>query len=108
MTPVAAATETHLLLQATRLPSVARGVPDATLERVARSLRGARARTGMSEQQVVALLIARGVAISLVKLRRAERRGMLDLACASHLADAYGTTTDCLSGRRPGRVQVAA
>jgi hypothetical protein len=107
MTPVAAATETHLL-HATPLPSVARGVPDATLERVARSLRGARARTGMSQQQVVALLMRRGVAISLVKLRRVERTGMLDLACASHLADAYGTTTDCLSGRRPGRVQVAA
>jgi len=24
---------------------------------------------------------------------------------AARLADAYGTTTDCLSGRRPGRIR---
>jgi hypothetical protein len=54
----------------------------------------------MSEQQVVSVLAERGVAISLPMLCRAERTGVLDLAFAAHLADVYGTTTDCLAGRR--------
>jgi hypothetical protein len=57
----------------------------------------------MSEQRVVAILAERGVAISLPMLRRAERTGVLDLAFAAHVADAYGTTTDCLAGRRLAR-----
>jgi len=77
----------------------------ATLERVAMGLRGARARTGMSEERAVALLVERGVAISVPMLRRAERTGELDFALASCLADVYGSTTDCLAGRRPGRQQ---
>jgi hypothetical protein len=80
----------------------------ATLERVAMGLRGARARTGMSEERVVALLIERGVAISVPMLRRAERTGELDFALASCLADIYGSTTDCLAGRRPDRRQVSS
>jgi hypothetical protein len=80
-------------------------VLDATLERVAMALRGARARTGMSEERTVAVLSERGVAISVSVLRRAEHTGVLDFALASCLADAYGTTTDCLSGRRPDRRQ---
>ena len=99
MTPVATATKPYVP-QATPLPSVAPGIPDATLERVAKALREARARTGMSERQVVAILAARGVAVSLPMLRRAERTGVLDLAFAALVADVYGTTTDCLAGRR--------
>ena len=38
-------------------------------------------------------------------LRRAERTGELDFALASCLADVYGSTTDCLAGRRPDRRQ---
>ena len=67
------------------------------------ALRGARARTGMSAERTVAVLVERGVAISVSVLERAERTGVLDFALASCLADAYGTTTDCLAGRRPDR-----
>lgn len=81
--------------------------PDPTHERVAMSLRGARARTGLSEQHVVTMLNKQGVAISLGLLRRAERTGTIDLALAVQLADAYGTTTDCLAGRRLNNRQVA-
>ena len=35
----------------------------------------------------------------------AELSGELDFALASCLADLYGTTTDCLAGRRPDRRQ---
>ena len=80
-------------------------VLDATLERVAMGLRGARARTGMTEERAVAVLVERGVAISVPMLRRAERTGVLDFALASCLADVYGSTTDCLAGRRPDRRQ---
>jgi hypothetical protein len=82
--------------------------PDPVLERVATALRGARARTGLSEERVVAILADRGVAADARTLRRAERTGMIDLAFASHLADLYGTTTDCMAGRRPNRHQVAS
>jgi hypothetical protein len=78
---------------------------DGGFERVAVSLRGARARAGLSEERVVAILTVRGVAISELILRHAECTGVLELALAAHLADAYGTTTDCLAGRRRGRVQ---
>jgi hypothetical protein len=77
----------------------------ATLERVAKALRGARARTGMTEERTVGVLIERGVLISVPVLRRAERTGVVDFALASCLADVYGTTTDCLAGRRPDRRQ---
>jgi hypothetical protein len=78
------------------------------LERVARALRAARARTGLSEQQAVALANERGAGISLMVLLRAERTGVVDLALAVHLADVYGMTTDCLAGRRTGQRQAAA
>jgi hypothetical protein len=77
--------------------------PDEAHERVARALRGARARTGLGEQQVVDKLVARGCEFSLTALRRAESAGALELALASALADLYGMTTDCLSGRRLNR-----
>jgi hypothetical protein len=82
--------------------------PDEAHERVARALRGARARTGLGEQQVVDKLIARGVDAGLAGLRRAESSGSIDLALASALADLYGTTTDCLAGRRLNRQSLPA
>jgi hypothetical protein len=82
--------------------------PDPGLERVARGLRSARARTGLSEQQTVALVNERGAAISLMVLVRAERTGVIDFSLAVHLADVYGMTTDCLAGRRAGQRQVAS
>jgi hypothetical protein len=87
--------------------TVADCTPDPAQERVARSLRAARARTGLSEEQIVAMLNERGTAVSLVVLRRAERVGSIDLALAARLADVYGMTTDTLAGRRPKEWQFA-
>jgi hypothetical protein len=81
---------------------------DEAHERVARALRGARARTGLGEQQVVDKLTARGVDAGIGGLRRSESSGSIDLALASALADLYGTTTDCLAGRRLSRQSVPA
>jgi transcriptional regulator with XRE-family HTH domain len=89
------------------LATVADCTPDPGLERVARALRAARARTGLSEEQIVAMLGERGVPISLLVLRRAERIGSIDLALAARLADVYGMTTDTLAGRRPNSWQFA-
>jgi hypothetical protein len=88
-------------------PPLLRVVPtaDEAHERVARALRGARARTGLAEQQVVDKLAARGFELGLAALRDAESAGVLELSLASALADLYGTTTDCLAGRRIGRQQ---
>jgi hypothetical protein len=80
---------------------------DPVLERVAAGLRAARARTGLSEQQIVAMLREQGVESSLLALRRAESLGVVDFALAVRLADAYGMTTDCLAGRRPNAWQFA-
>ena len=88
--------------------NVTGAVPDPVLERVAAALRGARARTGLSEERVGAILTAKGIPADVRTLRRAERTGMIDLAFASHLADLYGTTTDCMAGRRPNRTPVAS
>jgi hypothetical protein len=75
--------------------------PDPMLDRVAAGLRAARARTGLSEEQVVALLHEQGVEAGLLAVRRAESTGVIDFALAVRLADAYGMTTDCLAARRP-------
>ena len=82
-------------------PPVAVGtVPAIVLDRVAKGLRGARARTGMSEAAVVAILERNGIPLSVAALRRAESSGEIPLALAVCLADIYGTTTDGLAGRR--------
>jgi hypothetical protein len=70
---------------------------------VAAALRGARARTGMSEAQVVAKLSETGFRITTTRLRIWERTGVIRVDAASHLADAYGTTIDALAGRRAYR-----
>jgi hypothetical protein len=91
-----------------QLPVHVIAAPDEAHERVAKALRGARARTGLREQQVVDKLVARGFEFSLTALRRAESAGALELALASALADLYGMTTDCLSGRRLNRQSLQA
>lgn len=63
-------------------------------------LRGARARTGLSEADVVSILSRQGIELSVSGLRRAESTGSMPLALAACLADVYGTTTDALAGRR--------
>ena len=78
-------------------PSVPRR--DPVVEAVAQALRGARARTGMTEQQVVAILAEQGFAITPARLRGWERSGVIRLDVASRLADVYGTTVDALAGR---------
>lgn len=77
--------------------------PDAVVESVARGLRGARARTGMSEDQVVAVLAEQGFATTAARLRGWERTGVIRIDAASRLADVYGTTLDALAGRRSYR-----
>jgi hypothetical protein len=76
---------------------------DPAVQEVARALRGARARTGMSEQQVVAVLAEQGFRITVTRLRGWERTGVIRVDAASRLADAYGITIDSLAGRRAYR-----
>lgn len=76
---------------------------DPVVAEVARALRGARARTGLSEQQVVALLAEQGFEITVSRLRRWERTGVIRVDAAARLADAYGSTIDGLAGRRAYR-----
>jgi hypothetical protein len=77
---------------------------DPALEVVGRALRGARARTGMSEQQVVAKLAGAGFVITVTRLRTWERTGVIRVDAAARLADAYGITLDSLAGRRAFRL----
>jgi hypothetical protein len=76
---------------------------DPVLDEVARSLRAARARTGMSEVQVVAVLAEQGFKITVTRLRGWERTGVIRVDAAAQLANAYGTTIDSLAGRRSYR-----
>ncbi|HET6171856.1 MAG TPA: hypothetical protein VFD90_04580 [Gaiellales bacterium] len=102
MTPVAAPSGPTLeAAPPIRRPTT--GEPTVELERVARGLRGARARTHLSEAGVVAILSRQGVALTVPGLRRCESTGVIALALASCLADIYGTTTDGLAGRRFSR-----
>jgi hypothetical protein len=89
------------------VPAVAGGHEphsDPALAAVAQALRGARARTGMSEQQVVAKLADDGFAITLTRLRTWERTGVIRVDAAARLADAYGITIDSLAARRAYRL----
>jgi hypothetical protein len=97
----------RLALRATPVAGTPSPLPrlDAGLEAVAMALRGARTRTGMSEQQVVALLVGQGVAITVARLRGWERTGVIRVDAAARLADTYGTTIDALAGRRAYRSQ---
>jgi hypothetical protein len=88
-------------------PVAVRAVPAIVLDRVAKGLRGARARTGMSEADVVAILERQGIPLSVAALRRAETTGAIPLALAACLADIYGTTADVLAGRRRDRQRLS-
>jgi hypothetical protein len=83
--------------------SVPARASDTAVDEVARALRGARARTGMSEEQVVAVLAEQGFKITVTRLRGWERTGVIRVDAASRLADAYGITIDSLAGRRAYR-----
>ena len=74
--------------------------PADEVERVAKGLRGARARTGLREEEVVSILARQGLSLTVSDLRRAESTGAIGLALAARLADIYGTTTDGIAGRR--------
>jgi hypothetical protein len=88
-------------------PVAVRTVSAIVLDRVARGLRGARARTGMSEADVVAILERQGIPLSVAGLRQAESSGAIPLALAACLADIYGTTADVLAGRRRDRKRLS-
>jgi len=76
---------------------------DPALDEVAKALRAARARTGMSEGQVVAVLAEHGFKITVTRLRGWERTGVIRVDAAAQLANAYGITIDSLAGRRAYR-----
>jgi hypothetical protein len=83
------------------------GQVTVVLDRVAKGLRGARARTRLGEADVVAILERQGIALTVAALRSAESTGAIPLALASCLADIYGTTTDGLAGRRLHRKRLS-
>jgi hypothetical protein len=95
------------VVSAAALSALAAGAPSAEHERVARGLRGARARTGLSAGEVVAMLTRQGIALSVRGLCRAEVTGVIALTLAACLADVYGTTTDGLAGRRLHRQRLS-
>jgi hypothetical protein len=106
VTSVSAAVEPCAFRAATpEAPAAAE--PTVRLDRVAKGLRGARARTGMREADVVAILAGQGIALSVSALCRAESLGDIPLALAACLADVYGTTTDGLAGRRLHRMHLS-
>lgn len=106
-TPLQAPAAPHLARATMESPAAAEGVPVVVLDRVAQGLRGARARTGMCEADVVAILERRGIALTVPALRSAESTGVLGLALAACLADIYGTTMDGLAGRRVHRTRLS-
>jgi hypothetical protein len=93
--------------QAADPPAVAACESAAVLDRVGKGLRGARARTGMCEADVVAILERQGIPLSASALREAESSGVVSLGLAACLADIYGTTTDGIAGRRLHRKRLS-
>ena len=79
------------------------GAVNPALAEVAAALRGARARTGMSEEQVIGVLAEQGLTITVARLRGWERTGVVRIDSAMRLADIYGITIDTLAGRRAFR-----
>jgi hypothetical protein len=72
----------------------------AAHDRISTALRKARARAGLSEQQVVDLMDARGVSITPATLERWERTGGIRLEEAVDLAAVYHMSLDALAGLR--------
>jgi hypothetical protein len=72
----------------------------AAHDRISAALRSARARAGLDEQEVIDLLQARGVSISLATLERWEHTGGIRLEEAVDVAAVYHMSVDELAGRR--------
>ena len=72
----------------------------AAHDRISAALRSARERTGLSEQEVVDLMHARGASITAATLERWERTGGIRLEEAVDLAAVYHMPLDELAGRR--------
>jgi Helix-turn-helix domain len=72
----------------------------AAHDRISAALRKARERAGLSEQQVVDLMRARGVSITAATLERWEQAGGIRLEEAVDLAAVYHMTVDELADRR--------
>jgi hypothetical protein len=72
----------------------------AAHDRISAALRNARARAGLSEQEVIDLLHARGVSISAATIERWERTGGIRLEEAVDVAAVYHMSLDELAGRR--------
>ena len=79
------------------------GRADPVVAEVAQALRGARARTGMSEQQVVAVLAEQGFRITVTRLRGWEHTGVIRVDAASPSP----TPTASRSTRSPGAAPIA-
>ena len=73
----------------------------AAHDRISAALRTARERAGLTEQEVIDLLHARGVSISISTLERWERTGGIRLEEAVDVAAVYHMSLDELAGRRP-------
>ena len=69
-------------------------------DRISAALRDARRRAGLSEQEVVDLLGARGVVVSARAVERWERTGGIRLEEAVDLAAVYGMSLDDLAAPR--------
>jgi hypothetical protein len=67
---------------------------------IAAGLRAARARAGLSEEQVVDLVGGQGLEITARQLAAWEQTGLLRVDIAVYLAGVYGTTIDIMAGRR--------
>jgi hypothetical protein len=72
----------------------------AAHDRISAALRKARKRAALSEQQVVDLMHARGVSITIGTLERWEHTGGIRLEEAVDLAAVYHMTIDELADRR--------
>jgi hypothetical protein len=80
----------------------------AAHDRISAALRQARERAGLSEQQAVDLLAARGVAVSTATLERWERTGGIRLEEAVDLAAVYHMSLDDLAHSRATRSRLLA
>ena len=72
----------------------------AAHDRISAALRKAREHAGLSEQQVVDLMRARGVSITAATLERWEQAGGIRLEEAVDLAAVYHMSVDELADRR--------
>jgi hypothetical protein len=72
----------------------------AAHDRISAALRKARSRASLSEQQVIDLMQARGVSITIATLERWEHTGGIRLEEAVDLAAVYHMTIDELADRR--------